>query len=306
MKQSGFGKAPDRQPEPLREYYKRMRTMTIAAMQVCVGPIGEDSAGPAWFRFSRSCSSLPVLRPANMPFDANIAKEIDAVLAKYTRDPYDSTGHGVPRVVVLAADKSGIIYRGRAGYEQLPEHPASEQQLADAPTIQEESIFELFSCTKLVATIAALQLIEQGKMNLDSPASDFVPELKDVQVLKGFGDDGQPKLERTDAVVTIEQLLTHTAGCVALFVLTIASVLISLAHCSSVYPFKHERAEDAMRMTEHLGFGDVGPNHADAKRVSLGLWMCERSRRSAPKSASDPRVLPSLPLQPCPPSGGMY
>lgn len=53
----------------------------------------------------------------------------------------------------------------------------------------------LASCTKLVTTIAAMQCVERGQLNLDSDVSDILPELRDIQILKGFekGWDGKDK-----------------------------------------------------------------------------------------------------------------
>ena len=149
-----------------------------------------------------------------MSVDPTVSQEIDAVLQRYTTDPYDGTGKGVPRVVVLAADKTGILYSGASGYEQLPPRPATEDQLSEAPKIKETCVFELFSCTKLVATIAALQLVEQGVLSLDADASQWVPELKvgELEVLEGFGDDGKPRLVKAQHVVTIRDLIAHTSG----------------------------------------------------------------------------------------------
>lgn len=153
-----------------------------------------------------------------MSFDPRTAKEIDSLLQRYTADPYDSTG-SVPRLVVSVANSKEVLYSGSTGYEQLPPHPATPEQLAEAPKVSEKSIFELFSCTKLVATIAALQLLEQGVISsLEEDASKWVPELKDVQVLEGWETDGStPRLVKSEGVVTVRDLITHTSGRVSLF-----------------------------------------------------------------------------------------
>ena len=44
----------------------------------------------------------------------------------------------------------------------------------------------LASCTKLPGTIAAMQLVEQGKIDLDGDVTEFLPELKGLEILTGF------------------------------------------------------------------------------------------------------------------------
>lgn len=142
-------------------------------------------------------------------FDSSAATQIDEILKKYTQDPYTQ----VPRVVVAAATSKELLYTGCAGYEHLPPHPATPEQLAEAPKIKETSVFELFSCTKLVGVIAALQLVEQGKIGVHDPASKFLPELKDLKIVENFEEDGRtPIFTEPESPVTIEHLITHTAG----------------------------------------------------------------------------------------------
>lgn len=81
-----------------------------------------------------------------------------------------------------------------------------------------DTFFWLASCTKLLTSIACLQLYEQGKLDLDD--ADIVekhcPALKDVKVLVGFTDDGKPILEEKRSRITARMLLTHTCrshGC---------------------------------------------------------------------------------------------
>ena len=61
-------------------------------------------------------------------------------------------------------------------------------------------------------TTDAMQLVEQGRLKLDEPASNILPELAAVKVLDGFEADGAPKLRPAKRPITPRQLLTHTAG----------------------------------------------------------------------------------------------
>ncbi|KAK5135071.1 hypothetical protein LTR08_005596 [Meristemomyces frigidus] len=72
-----------------------------------------------------------------------------------------------------------------------------------------DSVFWIASCTKILATIACLQAVEQGKLKLDSHEQvyELCPELKSVQVLQ---DDGSLVDKKNE--ITLRMLLCHTAG----------------------------------------------------------------------------------------------
>jgi len=108
----------------------------------------------------------------------------------------------VPGVVALAANDKGTIYSGAFGVRSLGQ--------SQAMTL--DSVFWIASMTKAVTTAAAMQMVEQGKLNLDQPASEILPDLASAQVLEGFDAAGTPKLRPAKRPITLRQLLTHTAG----------------------------------------------------------------------------------------------
>ena len=75
-----------------------------------------------------------------------------------------------------------------------------------------DSIFSIASMTKAITSVAAMQLVERGKVTLDEPAFRHVPELGSLQVLEGFDAAGKPVLRAAAKPVTLRQLLTHTSG----------------------------------------------------------------------------------------------
>lgn len=73
--------------------------------------------------------------------------------------------------------------------------------------IDENNIFRIFSMTKAIASVAALQLVERGQIGLDDPLNELMPEMVSIPIM---GADGE--LYTSEAIITLRHLLTHTAG----------------------------------------------------------------------------------------------
>jgi CubicO group peptidase (beta-lactamase class C family) len=108
----------------------------------------------------------------------------------------------VPGVVAMAATREGPCYQGAFGTRALPNGPA----------MTADSVFWIASMTKAITSTAAMQLVEQGKLSLDRPIADVLPELATPQVLEGFDAAGEPKLRPARQPITLRHLITHTAG----------------------------------------------------------------------------------------------
>jgi CubicO group peptidase (beta-lactamase class C family) len=128
---------------------------------------------------------------------AQAVRQIDGVL----RQAVD--GREVPGVVAMAATDKGVIYEGGAG--------ARSSELG-APAMTTDTLFRIASMTKAITSVAAMQLVEQGKLTLDGPVPNIDPTLGSPQVLEGFDAGGAPKLRAARRPITLRHLLTHTAG----------------------------------------------------------------------------------------------
>jgi CubicO group peptidase (beta-lactamase class C family) len=96
-------------------------------------------------------------------------------------------------VAALVIGRDGVLFQGAAG---------------EAGT---DTLYRNASMTKAVATTAALQLVEQGRLSLDATVASILPAFSQLQVLDGYDGD-QPRLRAPASAATIRQLMTHTAG----------------------------------------------------------------------------------------------
>ncbi|MEJ7831647.1 MAG: serine hydrolase domain-containing protein [Nocardioides sp.] len=126
---------------------------------------------------------------------ADLSSACDAILD-------EAVAAGVPGVVAMATDRERTTYEGVAGKRAL----GGDQDMTT------DSVFAIFSTTKAITGTTCLQLVEEGRLDLDAPAKQYAPALGDAQVLEGFDDDGAPRLRPPASDVTTRQLLLHTAG----------------------------------------------------------------------------------------------
>jgi len=108
----------------------------------------------------------------------------------------------VPGVVAMAATDRGVLYEGAFGVLALDQSAAMTL----------DTVFRIASMTKAIASVAAMQLVEQGKLKLEEPVPNIDPALGSPQVLEGFDAAGAPKLRPAKRPITLRHLLTHTAG----------------------------------------------------------------------------------------------
>lgn len=118
-----------------------------------------------------------------MTLDTNA---LDAILANAV-----ATG-AAPALAAIVVSPDGVLYSGAAGVEP-------------------DTIFRYASCTKALASVAALQLVEQGRISLEDDVATHLPEFGKVQVLDGVAD-GQPILRAPSRPPVVRELLNHTSG----------------------------------------------------------------------------------------------
>ena len=121
---------------------------------------------------------------------------IDAALSRAVK------AQEIPGVVAMAATESGTLYEGAFG----------QRDIVHGPAMTRDTVFRIASMTKAVTSVAAMQLVEQDKLQLDEPIGNVLPELAAPRVLEGFDSSGTPRLRPARRPITLRHLLTHTAG----------------------------------------------------------------------------------------------
>jgi CubicO group peptidase (beta-lactamase class C family) len=74
-----------------------------------------------------------------------------------------------------------------------------------------DTIVRIYSLTKIITSVAALTLIEEGKLGLSHPIKDYLPEFGNMQILVG-GNARHRELVPAEVAINVHHLLTHTSG----------------------------------------------------------------------------------------------
>ena len=125
-----------------------------------------------------------------------------AKLHNITRLTHEAVDAGrVPGTITLVARHGKVAYCDLYG---SMDREASKPMALD-------TIFRIYSMTKPIVSVALMMLYEEGRFQLDDPASKHIPQLKGLQVFAG-GTAEVPRLRDAAREMTIRDLLMHTAG----------------------------------------------------------------------------------------------
>ncbi len=112
----------------------------------------------------------------------------------------------LPGAVFLVARKGKLVYSEALGFQDKD---------AGKP-IAKDSIFRIYSMTKPIVSVAAMMLVEEGRMQLTDPVSKFLPAMKGMSVSVAKSDAEFARVTYTlvpaDREMTVQDLLRHTAG----------------------------------------------------------------------------------------------
>ena len=108
----------------------------------------------------------------------------------------------VPGVTAAVGNREGVLFEAGFG----------ERALGSGQPMTADTVCWIASMTKAITSVAALQCVERGLLELDAPAKEVCPELGQVGVLTGFDAQGQPITRPPKRDITLRHLLTHSAG----------------------------------------------------------------------------------------------
>ncbi|UKZ78402.1 hypothetical protein TrVFT333_006139 [Trichoderma virens FT-333] len=115
----------------------------------------------------------------------------------------DDTKDKLIGAAFVVTDRNGVIYSGSAGRTGMD---------VNSPKFDADTVTYGASLTKLLSATCLMQLVEQGKLSLDYDVRKLVPEVQQMQILRGFTPEGRPILEDNERPITLKQLMLHTAG----------------------------------------------------------------------------------------------
>jgi CubicO group peptidase (beta-lactamase class C family) len=109
----------------------------------------------------------------------------------------------IPGAIMLIQQHGHPVYFESFGVRDV------ESQLPMTP----DTIFQLYSMSKPVTSVAAMMLVEDGKLRVDDPVSKYIPAFADVKVgVERPGEKPALALEPINRAITIEDLMRHTSG----------------------------------------------------------------------------------------------
>jgi len=161
---------------------------------------GHDSTG----RFDRpqqgfapESTMLRAGAPEDVGLDPAPIRNAEQQLSGWTQ-PDPATGHPMfaGAVGLLAHDGTVVDTYTTGSALRYADSAGTELPPAEQVPMRADTIFDMASISKLFTSIAVMQLVEQGLVDVDAPAARYLPE---------FGVNGKE-------AITVKQLLTHTSG----------------------------------------------------------------------------------------------
>ena len=134
----------------------------------------------------------PAVRVGN-PADVGMsAARLDLLTTAFTKEIADKA---LPGVTIMVARKGQVVYANAIGVRDATQ--------PDAMAVN--SLFRIYSMTKPITSVAAMMLVEEGKLQLSDTVAKHLPAFKDMRVLTVTGTEPA-------RAMTVQDLLRHTSG----------------------------------------------------------------------------------------------
>ena len=152
-----------------------------------------------FFVFASVAADLPSAAPESVGLSSDRLENIRKVLGAKVDEGV------IPGYVALVARHGKVVYFDAYGMQD----PTTKKPMS------KDSIFRIYSMTKPIVSVAAMVLVEEGKMKLSDPVSMYLPELKDLTVIDNAADAKDPSQVKTRPAknpIRVLDLLVHTSG----------------------------------------------------------------------------------------------
>ena len=152
------------------------------------------------FAATAQAQLLPTATPESAGMSSDRLAKIDTALQA------EIDAGKIPGAVVMIARHGKLVYNKSFGFRDKTANVA----------MTPDTIFRIYSMTKPMVSVAAMMLVEDGKLQLTDPVSKYLPAFKSMQVSVASTDAEFAKITygTTSAVreMTVQDLLRHTAG----------------------------------------------------------------------------------------------
>ena len=146
-----------------------------------------------------AAQSLPTASPERVGLSTERLQMLTDVLKA------DVAAGKIPGAVLLVARQGKVAW-----FE-----PVGKLDATAGTPMQRDGIFRIYSMSKPITSVAAMMLVEDGRLKLDDPISTYLPEYASMTVgVEKLGADGKPVLETVPArrPITVQDLMRHTSG----------------------------------------------------------------------------------------------
>jgi len=181
----------------LRTSVRLAAALTAVSLAIAPAQAGYAQAARKPAAAAKASAGLtPAASPESVGFDSARLARLDA----YMKNVVDS-GRVAGMTTLLARHGKIVSFK-----------TYGKKSLATDEPMTEDTIFRIYSMTKPITGVAMMILYEEGKWRLDDPVTRFVPEFKNLKVMKGVDGNGVPILEDMKRPPTMREIMAHTAG----------------------------------------------------------------------------------------------
>jgi len=170
--------------------HSQRHSSVFLALLLSIGVSG-TVATSAYAKPDANVSSLTLAGPAAVGLDSEDVQALRAGMQAAV------DAEQIPGAMLMIANKDQVGVLESVG----------TQGPSDSTPMNQETIFRIYSMSKPIVSVAAMMLVEQGKLAIEDPVSKYIPEYAHLTVM-AEGEQPRPAMK----TMTVENLLTHESG----------------------------------------------------------------------------------------------